>query len=120
MKILIIKTSSLGDIIHAFPVVAAAKKKHPQAQIDWVVESAFAELIEAHPQVNRVIKIDTKKWRKNPLKKSTWQEIEEAIGQIRSEVYDVILDLQGNIKSGIFTALANGPLESGLWHENCF
>ena len=75
MRILIVKMSSLGDIIHAFPVLQYLKQCHPQCEIDWVVEQPFAELVQAHPLVNRIICIETKKWRSQLLKRATLQEI---------------------------------------------
>ncbi|MCH9627201.1 MAG: hypothetical protein S4CHLAM2_08360 [Chlamydiales bacterium] len=95
MKILIIKTSALGDLIHVFPTLGYLREKYPEAQIDWVVEERFAELICAHPQVDRVFMINSKKWRKSP-----WRS-RSALGPVRETCYDVAFDLQGNIKSSV-------------------
>jgi heptosyltransferase-1 len=78
MKILLIKTSSLGDIIHAFPTLSFLRQKFPDAKIDWVVEKPFAELVKAHPFVNDVLTVDTKGWRKNLISKETWKTVQEA------------------------------------------
>ncbi|PJD95354.1 MAG: hypothetical protein CK425_08610 [Parachlamydia sp.] len=114
MKILIVKTSSLGDIIHTFPVVAYLKHRFPHALIDWVVEKPFAELVQAHPSIHRVLCVETKKWRRIfPLIKHL-SEIRTLIAQLRQETYDVVFDLQGNAKSGLLTLAAKGIKKVGF------
>lgn len=114
MKILIVKTSSLGDIIHVFPVVEYLKSIHSDVQIDWVVESPFAELVRAHPQVNDVLCIDSKAWRKAFWKPYAWRECRAFKKALQSKTYDVVFDLQGNTKSGIVTGFANSPQKVGF------
>src|SRR5689334_22381857 len=97
MKIAIVKTSSLGDIIHAFPVLSYLKKRFPYATIDWIVEKPFSDLVKAHPYISKVITVDTKKWRKHP----SWSEIKQYCHEVRSTTYDIAFDLQGNLKSGL-------------------
>lgn len=114
MRILIVKTSSLGDIVHAFPVLEYLKTHHPQAQIDWVVEQSFAELVGAHPMVDRVIPIQTKKWRSHLFALSTWKELAGFRHELRKTAYDLVLDLQGNSKSGLVTGLAKSVKKVGF------
>lgn len=114
MKILIIKTSSLGDIIHVFPVLKFLRFHYPNAQIDWVVEKPFSELVQAHPDINHVLTIQSKKWRKNLFKLETWQDIQAFRHQLQSQSYDVIFDLQGNIKSGMVCGLSKGTVKVGF------
>lgn len=98
MKILIIKTSSLGDIIHAFPILNYIRHFHPEATIEWAVDKRFKDLIEAHPLVDRVISLDIQAMKQGfkALKKAFL----EARRELRQVSYDVVFDLQGNIKSG--------------------
>lgn len=112
MKILIIKTSAFGDIVHTFPAVQFIKQCAPDATLDWVVEKGCAPLVEAHPLVNQVHVIQTKKWRKSLF--SSAQEIKEAIQGIRSSFYDVVFDFQGNTKSGIIMGLAHAKTKVGF------
>lgn len=112
MKILIIKTSALGDIIHTFPVLSYLRKRDPFAQIDWVVESSCAELVEAHPQVNRVLIIESKKWRKSPLR--FWSEIKNFREGLQEVFYDMVFDLQGNIKSSLVLAQTRAQVKVGF------
>jgi heptosyltransferase I len=113
-KFLFVKTSSLGDIIQAFPALSYLGTKFPDAQIDWIVEKPFVELVTAHPLVNHVYTIDSKLWRKGFFKYSHWKEIREFQIDLQKTVYDVVFDLQGNIKSGIITTLANAKAKVGF------
>lgn len=101
MKILVVKTSALGDVVQAFPVASYIKQLYPHSQLEWVAERAAVELIAAHPSVDRVYGIDTKRWRKNVFSKQTWLEASAVLKQLRASVYDVIFDLQGNSKSAL-------------------
>lgn len=104
MKLVIIKTSSLGDILHAFPVVSYLSQKFPDSQIDWVVEKKFSSLVQAHPKINKVITVDTK----SPLLPQI-----KPFRNAQSD-YDIAFDLQGNIKSGIILALTKAKKKVGF------
>lgn len=107
MKLLIIKTSSLGDIVHAREALAVIPS---DIQVDWVVEKPFKELLEGHVQTTYLV--DTKKWRRNPLK---WiGEITAFIRTLRKEHYDVIVDLQGNFKASLILACCKGNKKVGF------
>lgn len=110
MKILIVKTSSLGDIIHVFPFLSVLRNRYPDAQIDWLVEKPFAPLLLSSPAISNVLTIATKKWRK----KWSWKEFRAAIKKLRSSQYDAVYDLQGNTKSALFTFLARSPAKYGF------
>jgi heptosyltransferase I len=113
-RILIVKMSALGDIVHALPVLQFLKQCHPDCEVDWVVEQPYAELIQAHPLVNRAICVQTKKWRSQPFKRATWQQIVQFIHELRRCQYDLLLDLQGNSKSGLVTAAARCTFKVGF------
>lgn len=110
-KILIVKTSSLGDIIQSFHALDYLQSRFPQAEIDWVVEPSFASIVAAHPLVQHVIAMDLK-----ALKKSwgAWKRFFQAICVFRKKSYDVVFDLQRNCKSGLITALAISPVKVGF------
>ena len=108
MKLLIIKMSSMGDIIHALTALTAASKAMPGLRADWVVEEAFAEIPAWHPCVDRVIPIALRRWGRHPLKallSGAWRPFYRAL---RQERYDRVIDAQGLIKSGIVTRLSRG------------
>ena len=101
MRVLIIKTSALGDIVHALPVLDFLHKVAPGIEIDWIVEERFAEILSGNYLLSRLFTVDTKKWRKNLLYPSTWREISTLKSQLAERHYDIAFDLQGNIKSGL-------------------
>ncbi len=113
-RILIVKTSSLGDIIHSFPVVSYLKHKFPKCQIDWLVEEPFSELTESHPSIERTIKVKTKAWRCSPLSRQTISEWKKFRSTLLKIDYDLIIDLQGNIKSGLLARQARGLVRLGF------
>src|SRR5579872_3908945 len=113
-SILIVKTSAIGDVIHTFPVVEYLRQRFPQARIDWVVEKSSYALLKAHPLLDHVIMIDSKKWRKNIFSKQTWGEIKSLKRNFNEIEYDLLIDLQGNSKSGLVTALARAKEKVGF------
>ncbi len=114
MRILIVKTSSLGDIIHAFPVLEYIKHYHPLSTIEWVVEAPFAELVKSHPLIDRAVCVDSRRWRKFFFQPAIWREIRSTVDALRKEPYDFILDLQGNVKSGLITSIAQSRKKVGF------
>ncbi len=109
-RILIVKTSSMGDVVHALPVVNDIHVHFPGAQIDWLVESPFAPIPLLHPGVRRVLPLSWRKWRGQLLRAATWQAMRALREQLRQESYDVVLDLQGLLKSAIWARQAIGPV----------
>ncbi|MFL6654025.1 MAG: lipopolysaccharide heptosyltransferase I [Sulfurifustis sp.] len=109
-SILIIKTSSLGDVVHNLPIVADIRARIPDARIDWVVEEPFAEVPALHPQVTRVLPVAMRRWRKSLFARSTWHEIAALRHALRNQRYDHVLDTQGLLKSAVIARWANGPV----------
>ena len=107
-RILLVKISSMGDIIHNMPLIHDLKIQYPEAQIDWVVEEAFADLARLNPLVNRVIPVALRRWKKALFSKSTWTEFFAFKHNLQQAHYDAILDTQGLIKSALLCRLANG------------
>lgn len=110
MKLLIVKTSSMGDVVHALPVVADIQARFPGVQIDWLVETAFASIPQLHAGVRRVIPLAWRKWRGQLWRSATRQAMADARRQLRQEPYDLVLDLQGLLKSAIWARQAHGPV----------
>lgn len=114
MRILIVKTSALGDIVHCFHAVRYLKQCIPHAYIGWVVEKPFSELVHAHPDVDRVYTIESKRWRKSLFSLATWREIKGFRQELRETPYDLLIDFQGNIKSAIVTSMAKAHQKIGF------
>ncbi|HAL40004.1 MAG TPA: lipopolysaccharide heptosyltransferase I [Polaromonas sp.] len=106
MKILLVKLSSLGDVVHALPVVQDIRAALPGAQIDWVVEKSFASLLARCPGLHRIIPCEIRRWRKSPLAAATRREWRAFLAQLQQEAYDAVIDLQGLTKSAVVARLA--------------
>lgn len=109
-RVLIVKTSSMGDVVHALPVVADIRARFPEAAIDWLVEGAFAAIPQMNPGVRRVLPMSWRKWRGQLLSGGTWAAMKQMRAQMRQEPYDVVLDLQGLLKSAVWAKQAQGPV----------
>ena len=106
--ILIIKTSSLGDVVHQMPAITDARRHRPDARISWVVEEALAPLAKLHPAVDDVIAVSTRRWRTQLLKFSTWREISGFKARLAAVDPELTIDTQGLIRSAIISQLASG------------
>ena len=105
-NILIVKLSSLGDVVHAMPAVQDIRRAMPGARIDWVVEPGFAPLVQRCEGVRRVIGCNLRQWRKAPLSGATRQAWALFKAQLQAEAYDAVIDLQGLTKSALVSRLA--------------
>jgi heptosyltransferase-1 len=110
MKVLLVKTSSMGDVIHALPAVTDAQRAHPGMVLDWVVEEGFAEIPAWHPAVHSVIPVAIRRWRKSPwqaVRSGDWARFRE---RLNAQRYDAVIDAQGLIKSALLSRLVkNAP-----------
>lgn len=108
-RLLIVKTSSMGDIIHSFPMITDLRRHWPEAEIDWLAEESFMALPVLHPAVRNVLSVALRRWRRRPWSPSAWREGVHFLRELRARRYDVVLDNQGLLKSALFTAAARGP-----------
>lgn len=116
-KILIIKTSSMGDVIHTLPALTDALAVHPQLQFDWVVEKSFQEIPAWHKAVAHVIPLQLRQWRKTPFKSFMSEDFKSFVKAIRKERYDYVIDAQGLVKSAWLTRLAHGTAAGFNWRS---
>jgi heptosyltransferase-1 len=110
VRVLLIKTSSMGDVIHTLPALTDALRAIPDIEFDWVVEEGFAEIPAWHPAVVQVIPVAIRRWRKNPwkmLRSGEWKSVRQ---RLRSTPYDLVIDAQGLLKSALLTRYAQGPV----------
>ncbi|MCF8184240.1 MAG: lipopolysaccharide heptosyltransferase I, partial [Polynucleobacter sp.] len=108
MRILLVKTSSLGDVVHNLPVVADLLRAYPGAQIDWVVEEGFVDIPRLHSGVRRIVPVALRRWRKTVLLPATWREVLAFRAALRADVYDLVIDTQGLLKSALIARMARG------------
>jgi len=122
-KILLVKLSSLGDVLHNLPIVWDLRKRLPEAQIDWIVEEAYVPLLEplktteSFRGIDRIISLAFRRWRKNLFSIKTWQEFFAMRKLLQSVTYGIVIDTQGLLKSALVCALAkksNHAIVSGL------
>jgi heptosyltransferase-1 len=114
MRILIIKPSSLGDIVHSLPFLKSLRDTFPEISIEWVISKSLSEILEGNPLVDRLIMFDKDSWKQPRRLTKTVREMKNFIKEIRSERYDMIVDLQGLLRSGLMTFLAQSPLKLGF------
>lgn len=112
-KCLIVKTSSLGDVLHLMPALTDVLSHRNDVVFDWVVESSFAEMVRWHPAVNKIIPCELRKWRKNPFKYRA--EIKKFKVNIQAEKYDYVIDAQGLLKSAWVAKQARGEKYGLSW-----
>lgn len=107
-RILFVKTSSLGDVVHHCPAVSDAALQLPDASIDWVVEEAFAGVAAMHRAVRRVIPVALRRWRGSLWRPAAWREFAAFRRALAAERYDFVVDTQGLLKSALLCRLAHG------------
>lgn len=113
-RFLVIRLSSIGDIVHALPAVAALGETFPQAEIHWVVETRHAGLLEGNPFVHRLVRLDTLGWRRKLASLHTIESIVRGVAALRQVKYDAAVDLQGLYKSALIAWLSRSRARLGL------
>lgn len=113
-RLLIVRLGSMGDIVHALPAAASLRAAFPEAQIDWVVESRWQDLLAGNPDLSNVIAVDTQRWRRELGQQRTWSELSGAVGGLRQANYDVAVDFQGLLKSALLARLSGAPRRIGF------
>jgi heptosyltransferase-1 len=107
-RILLIKTSSLGDVVHNLPVVSDLVATLPGVAVDWVVEEAFAAIPRLHPGVAQVLPVAVRRWRRRPWRPAVWRELRRFLAALRASDYDAVIDTQGLFKSAWIARAARG------------
>ncbi|WP_366515126.1 lipopolysaccharide heptosyltransferase I [Paludibacterium sp.] len=118
MKVLIVRTSSMGDLIHTWPAITELVKHYPNLNLSWLAEENFADIATLHPAVNTVIPLAWRRWRQHILSPGTWHEIRQMKQQLRAEHWDVVIDSQGLLKSAIPARMAGGPIAGFDWRSS--
>lgn len=113
-RFLVIRLSSIGDIVHALPAVSALGRTYPQAEIHWVVETRYAGLLEGNPYVRSVLRLDTLGWRRDLGSAATVEEALRGILALRESSYDAAIDFQGLWKSAVIAWLSRARERLGL------
>lgn len=107
-RILLIKLTSLGDLIHALPALNDAIRADPEIEFDWAIDRGFSEVAAWHPAVKRLFPTSHRKWRKNLGSLATYKNVKELIQDLRKTEYDLVIDGQGNFKTALLSLFARG------------
>ncbi len=118
MRVLIVKVSALGDVVHALPVLDYLHQVSPGIEIDWVVEEGNREILEGNPLLRRLHLVRTRAWRQNLLSLKNWREIAKVKKELDDAHYYITFDLQGNLKSGLITWLSGSERRYGFDRDN--
>lgn len=110
MRILLVKTSSLGDVIHNLPVVSDIRRHLPDAVVDWCVEESFAAIPRLHPDVHGIVPVAVRRWRRQLFSPAAWREIGAARRHLGDGKYDRVIDTQGLVKSALVARQAGVPV----------
>ncbi len=110
MKVLVVKMSSMGDVIHALPAISDARRVNPSIRFHWLVEEGIQEIPAMHPAVDEVIPVAIRRWRRNWFASFQNGEIGNFVRRLKLHSYDMVVDAQGLIKSAIISLLATGPV----------
>lgn len=122
MNVALVKLSALGDVVHALPVAAALRRAFPSARLTWIVERRESVLLDGHPLLDAVVTVDTRRWRhaRRPAAiLAAVRELRELRARLRGARFDVAVDLQGNLKSGVLTGLTGARRRIGFSARRC-
>ncbi|MGI9045196.1 MAG: lipopolysaccharide heptosyltransferase I [Burkholderiales bacterium] len=108
MRILLVKTSSMGDVVHNLPAATDLRANYPDARIDWVVERAFAPIPTLHHGVETTLAVDVRVWRRGLTDRNTWREMVAFKRRLQEHTYDAVIDTQGLLKSAMIARCAHG------------
>jgi len=117
LKILIVKTSAIGDVVHTLPALNAIRKKYPTAQIDWLVEEAAADVVIGHKSIDRVLVSKRKQWIKDwqaGRRLQAWNGFFSFVKELRATRYDLLIDFQSLLKSSVFVFLVRSVIKAGF------
>lgn len=114
LRFLVIRLSSIGDIVHTLPAVSALGESFPQAEIHWLIEKRHALLVEGNPYVHRLVKLDTLGWRQEPLSPGTLEQVAGAGMALREVAFDAAIDFQGLVKSAFLAQFSRSRIRLGF------
>lgn len=111
MKVLLVRLSSMGDLIHTLPAVEDLARMRPDVELHWLSEAGFADIARLHPFVKKVHTMKWRHWRKHLTQVETWREIGRLKNELQQEQFDFVLDSQGLLKSALFAKMGNAPIK---------
>ena len=113
-RILLIKPSSLGDVVHALPVLHGLRRRYPNARIDWLISSSLAPLLEGHPDLNELVLFDRRRYGRMAYSPMAAADFVRFIHRLRLRRYDLVIDLQGLFRTGFLARASGAPVRIGF------
>lgn len=113
-RILIVRLGAMGDVIHTLPAAADLRRALPDAYLAWAVESRWAALLESNPDLNRVIPVALRDWRRAVASRNSWNQASALVREMQAADFDLALDFQGLLKSAAVARLSGAPRVGGL------
>lgn len=107
-RILVIKLTSLGDVIHTLPAITDVQRHYPGLEIDWMIDQSFQEIATFHPAVHTIFPTNHRKWLRNWGQRESYQAAYKLVRSVRQTEYDLVIDAQGNVKSAFLALCARG------------
>ncbi len=114
MRLLIVKLGSIGDIVHTLPALAVMRRAIPDAEISWVVEERSAEILRKNPMIDNLIEVDTRSMRGGKVIEGILLDASKQVSELRSYTFDIVIDFQGLIKSGLIARLSGAKVRYGF------
>lgn len=111
MKVLLVRLSSMGDLIHTLPAVDDLSRMRPDVELHWLSEAAFTDIARLHPFVKKVHVMRWRQWRKELAQYSVWQDIGRLKSELQQQHFDFVLDSQGLVKSAVFAKITQAPVK---------
>ncbi len=112
-KILLIKLSAVGDVVHTLPVLNKLRRRYPEARLDWLVRGAIAELLRENPAITNVIELSREEWSR-PWRMAPFVNSARLVATLRAARYDLVLDLQGQLRSAVLAFASGAPVRIGF------
>jgi heptosyltransferase I len=113
-RALLVRLSSLGDIVHTWPLAEALRRERPDLHLTWVVEEPFRDLVEGHPAVDKVVTVSSRRWRRSLFSRATWSQVGAAGARLRASAPDLAIDAQGLVKSALVALWSGARRRVGL------
>jgi lipopolysaccharide heptosyltransferase I len=114
MRVLIVKLGSIGDIIHTLPALATVRRAMPDAELSWVVEERSAEILRENPMIDNLIEVDTRSMRGGKVIEGILLDASKQVNELRSYTFDMAIDFQGLLKSGLIARLSGAKVRYGF------
>jgi lipopolysaccharide heptosyltransferase I len=114
IEVVLVRTSSLGDVVHTLPVAETLKRAFPSVRLAWVVERSFREILEGNPYIDELIEVDFRSWKRRPVRREAIGGLLRSLRRLRRRRRHIAVDLQGLVRSGLIAYASGAPVRVGI------